>query len=81
MRPRAIDGLHLADDPFFKIKPPLPPPENFRHRRFAFERSEDRVTHRSVLQINSLLPRPDLKVKRPLRWLRQLICRISAAEN
>ena len=56
MRPRPIDCLLLADNPFFKIKPALPPAENFRHRRFAFERIEDGVPNRALLQVNFAVP-------------------------
>src|SRR5207302_5368100 len=52
MRPGPINRLFLADDPLFKVKPALSPPENFGHRRFAFERTKQRVTHRPLLQIN-----------------------------
>ena len=41
-----------ADDAFFKIKPPLAPAENFRDRRFPFERAVDRVPYRAVREVN-----------------------------
>ena len=52
MRPRPIDCLNLADNSFFKIEPALPPAENLGHRRLAFERIENRVPHRAMLEVN-----------------------------
>src|SRR5438067_5612151 len=52
MRPRPVYRLDLADDSFFKIKAALAPAENFRDRRFPFQRPVDRVPHRAVREVN-----------------------------
>ena len=52
MRPRPVDGLDVTDNAFFKIEPALSPTENFSHRRLAFERIEDGVPDRAMLQVD-----------------------------
>src|SRR6266513_2244777 len=52
MGPGSIYCLHLADDAFLKIKTTLPPTENLCHRRFSLQRTEHRMTHRAMLQVN-----------------------------
>ena len=52
MRPGAIDGLHLTDDSFFKIKPTLAPAKNLGDRGFPFQGTEDRVPDRAMSEVN-----------------------------
>src|ERR1700731_4825041 len=65
MRPGTVHGFHLADDSFFKIEPALAPAENFRDRRLAFERSEDRGPNRAVRQVNLAIAPARLEGKSP----------------
>src|SRR5450432_4565063 len=61
MRPRPIDRLHLADNTFFKIEPPLPPPEDFGDCGFAFQGAVSRVPDHSVVQVNFAVAASRLK--------------------
>src|SRR5438045_9756246 len=65
MRTMTIDGLYRSKYTSLKIKPPLAPPENFRDRRFAFERAVDRVPHRAVGKVNLAVAAPGFESETP----------------
>jgi hypothetical protein len=56
MRPRSSDGLHLADDSFFKIESALPPPEDLSDRRLPFDRTVNGVSHQPMVKVNFAVP-------------------------
>src|SRR3954469_13465588 len=65
MRPRPVNRLHLADDPFLKIEPPLAPPENLRDGRLSLEHAKDGMPHRAVLKVNFAVAAPGLEGETP----------------
>jgi hypothetical protein len=50
--PRPINGLNLADNTLFKIKPALPPAKNFGYCSLAFQRAVNRVPDHPVVQVD-----------------------------
>src|SRR5262245_30913154 len=65
VRPWAVHCLLLADDSFFKVEPPLPPPENLRHGCLPFDGAENRVPNRALLEINLAVSAPRLECEAP----------------
>src|ERR1700730_195171 len=65
MRPRPIHGLLLTNDAFLEIEAPLPPAENLCYGRLSYERTKDRMSHCSLLQIDFAIATPGLERETP----------------